>query len=258
MFKEKYDKMVSKDLTGNTFIDRDGKHFGIILNYLRNHGDEEKTAFPFQNSFIIDQLISEAEYFQLYHLKDYLMTRGIIFNKGMKAKMLNSKGFLVTTKPQIKQMDYLSEESAKKLYFWELDISTNSSIPEGLLIGVYPQYKDLSQVNWSSSNYLKSLNDCFVYKTSTNTKSCGVYVDTKRCTVNFYEDNIFKDSIHVSFLKRFYCDELFNCNSEWFQSVKWGYFCVTWSSPDNIQLDVNLKAKHPDLQNFEGENEKHE
>ena len=247
MFKEKYDKMISKDITGNIFIDRDGKHFGIILNYLRNNGDERKTAFPFQDSFIIDQLISESEYFQLYHLKDYLTTRGIIFNKGIKAKMLNSKGFLVTTKAQIKQLDYLSEEVAKKLYYWELIISTNSSIPEGLLIGVYPEYKDLTQVNWNSSNYLKSLSDCFVYKTNSNTKNCGVFVDTKRCTVNFYEENIFKESIHISFLKRIYGDDSFNCNSEWFQSVKWGYFGVTWSSSNTIQFESNLKSKHPDL-----------
>jgi hypothetical protein len=247
MFKEKYDKMVSRDLNGNIFIDRDGKHFGIILNYLRNNGDETKTAFPFQNSFIIDQLISEAEYFQLHHLKEFLTTRGIVFNKEMKAKVLNSKGFLVTTKPQIKHIEFLSEEAAKKLYYWELLFTTTSSIPEGLLIGVYPEYKDLSLVNWSSSSYLKSLKDCFVYKTNSNTNKCGVYVDTKRSTVNFYEEDIFKESVHVSFLNRSYGDEMFSCNGEWFQSVKWGYFGVTWSSPDKIQFELNLNSKHPDL-----------
>ena len=53
---------------GTYFIDRDGKHFEYILNYLRSN----QTNIP---NYYIDDLLPETEYYQLWSLKSQLLLK---------------------------------------------------------------------------------------------------------------------------------------------------------------------------------------
>ena len=54
------------------FVDRDGRHFHYILNYLRERGDVRRVKFPFDKPDIIEELIIEAQFYNLNHLVYYL------------------------------------------------------------------------------------------------------------------------------------------------------------------------------------------
>lgn len=68
MFSGRHELKVEKD--GSYFIDRDGVHFRYILNYLRDGGIKDGTL-P-MNENLWRELLTEAEYFQINGLVDYL------------------------------------------------------------------------------------------------------------------------------------------------------------------------------------------
>jgi len=55
--------------TGTVFVDRDGKHFRHVLNWLRDG------AIPVMSESEYQQLLREAEYYQLLGLADYINER---------------------------------------------------------------------------------------------------------------------------------------------------------------------------------------
>ncbi|XP_071090192.1 uncharacterized protein [Haliotis cracherodii] len=61
---------LKRELDGSFFIDRDGTHFRYILNYLRD-GCIKEGILP-QNENLWRELLTEAEYYQLSGLVDYL------------------------------------------------------------------------------------------------------------------------------------------------------------------------------------------
>ena len=60
-----------QEADGSYFIDRDGTHFRYILNFLRDGMIEEGTL-PEGDSNIMRELMTEARYYQLRELTDYL------------------------------------------------------------------------------------------------------------------------------------------------------------------------------------------
>ncbi|XP_050398389.2 uncharacterized protein LOC126816176 [Patella vulgata] len=68
MFSGRHD--IKKETDGSYFIDRDGTHFRYILNYLRDGGIKEGTLPNCEN--IWRELLTEAEYYQLNELAEYL------------------------------------------------------------------------------------------------------------------------------------------------------------------------------------------
>jgi hypothetical protein len=58
------------DSNQNILIDRDGKHFGFILNYLRSVacGSYNHYVLPWNDQLAIEELKIEAEYYGLHHL----------------------------------------------------------------------------------------------------------------------------------------------------------------------------------------------
>jgi hypothetical protein len=83
MFGGKFD--VIKDNKGNVFIDRDGKNFGYILNFMRNSGDLSRTQLPWHDKHLIQEIQLEAEFFGLSELvqrcSDYFVQKQRIFNQ---------------------------------------------------------------------------------------------------------------------------------------------------------------------------------
>ncbi|CAH1782827.1 unnamed protein product [Owenia fusiformis] len=69
MFSGRHRLKEEKD--GSHFIDRDGTHFRYILNYLRDGGVQEGTL-P-KNENVWRELLTEAEYYQIEGLRQYLM-----------------------------------------------------------------------------------------------------------------------------------------------------------------------------------------
>ena len=72
MFEGNVSVKPAKD--GSYFIDRDGKHFRYILNFLR-----DGTVNISDNS-IINELLQEAQYYQIPSLIDTLLIKQIAFN----------------------------------------------------------------------------------------------------------------------------------------------------------------------------------
>ncbi|ESP00452.1 hypothetical protein LOTGIDRAFT_225839 [Lottia gigantea] len=68
MFSGRHDLKTEAD--GSYFIDRDGTHFRYILNYLRDGMIKEGTL-PL-NDNLWRELLTEAEYYQLNDLTEYL------------------------------------------------------------------------------------------------------------------------------------------------------------------------------------------
>eukprot|EP00040_Diaphanoeca_grandis_P012936 m.65423 g.65423 ORF g.65423 m.65423 type:complete len:336 (-) comp23556_c1_seq1:305-1312(-) len=66
---------LEKDEDGCYFIDRDGEHFRYILNYLRNIDNPQALKLP-TNKTIIQELLVEAEYYQLNGLIEVLNPPG--------------------------------------------------------------------------------------------------------------------------------------------------------------------------------------
>jgi hypothetical protein len=62
MFSGRFE--MKKDPEGRFFIDRDGRHFVYILNYLRDEGDELEFIFP-ENPLILKELKKEFNYYQI-------------------------------------------------------------------------------------------------------------------------------------------------------------------------------------------------
>ena len=58
---------VTRDAQGNPFIDRDGKHFRLILNFLRSG----KFVHP-SDVIILQELLIEADYYQIKQLRDHI------------------------------------------------------------------------------------------------------------------------------------------------------------------------------------------
>ena len=58
----------SRDDQGHIFIDRNGKLFSYILDYLRCGGDVRQFALPLHNACLMEQLEIEFEFFNLYDL----------------------------------------------------------------------------------------------------------------------------------------------------------------------------------------------
>ncbi|KAL0484701.1 KCTD13 [Acrasis kona] len=73
-----------KDAQGNLFIDRDGKNFGYLLNYMRNGGELKKTQLPWNDQYLIQEIQYEAEFFGLTELvqkcSDYFVQKQKTFN----------------------------------------------------------------------------------------------------------------------------------------------------------------------------------
>jgi len=72
MFTSQGSFELTKDAHGIIFIDRDGKHFRYISNFLRNGGNLDKCEFPFDKDQVLREIISEAEFYNLKHLVRYL------------------------------------------------------------------------------------------------------------------------------------------------------------------------------------------
>ncbi|KAK3095708.1 hypothetical protein FSP39_017888 [Pinctada imbricata] len=68
MFSGRHQLKVEQD--GSYFIDRDGVHFRYILNYLRDGGIKDGTI-P-HNENVWRELLTEAEYYQINGLTEYL------------------------------------------------------------------------------------------------------------------------------------------------------------------------------------------
>lgn len=75
MFSGRHELKSESD--GSYFIDRDGTHFRYILNYLRD-GCVKEGTLP-QNENVWRELLTEAEYFQLAELVEYL--NNILYRK---------------------------------------------------------------------------------------------------------------------------------------------------------------------------------
>ena len=75
MFSGRHQLKVEAD--GSYFIDRDGVHFRYILNYLRDGGIKDGTI-P-NNENLWRELLTEAEYYQIHGLTEYLLS--LLYNK---------------------------------------------------------------------------------------------------------------------------------------------------------------------------------
>jgi hypothetical protein len=75
MFSGNFDLTLDKN--ENVFIDRDGKYFRYILNYLRCLviRDLNKLLLPFEKELIVQELINDAEFYGLEHFKELLISR---------------------------------------------------------------------------------------------------------------------------------------------------------------------------------------
>ena len=62
---------LTQDTNGAYFIDRDGTHFRYILNYLRN-GTVSNGTLPTDNKLFLNELLNEAEFYQITGLITYL------------------------------------------------------------------------------------------------------------------------------------------------------------------------------------------
>jgi hypothetical protein len=62
MFSGRFE--LKKDSEGRYFIDRDGRHFAYILNYLRDEGNEEEIILP-EDPLILRELKKEFNYYQI-------------------------------------------------------------------------------------------------------------------------------------------------------------------------------------------------
>jgi hypothetical protein len=71
---------VVRDIDGNIFLDRNGKLFRHILDYLRNQGDLSKCVFPVNDPVLLLSIIIEAEYYQLPNIVEYFKGRKQIFD----------------------------------------------------------------------------------------------------------------------------------------------------------------------------------
>jgi hypothetical protein len=115
MFSTSNTLPLSKDRKGNILIDRNGKMFEYILDYLRNGGDMKKCVFPVESNELLQRVVVEADYFQLTSLVNwfrnpvpeplflhdsknefegegyYLVNRPIIVNPGIFAR--NNRGY---------------------------------------------------------------------------------------------------------------------------------------------------------------------
>ncbi|EFC46723.1 predicted protein [Naegleria gruberi] len=80
----------SKDERGNIFIDRNGKVFSYVLDYLRAEGNIDKFSLPFNDVCLMEQLEMEVEYFSLIDLSILLRGRRKCF-KIEKKKYTKSK-----------------------------------------------------------------------------------------------------------------------------------------------------------------------
>lgn len=68
MFSGRHQLKTESD--GSHFIDRDGTHFRYILNYLRD-GCLKEGTIP-SNETVLRELLTEAEYYQISGLVEYL------------------------------------------------------------------------------------------------------------------------------------------------------------------------------------------
>jgi len=66
MFDGSFSKKANKD--GSYFIDRNGKHFDYILDYLRNG----KLNIVGADSYLLHHLLIEADYYQIHPLMEHL------------------------------------------------------------------------------------------------------------------------------------------------------------------------------------------
>jgi hypothetical protein len=69
MFSGRFE--LKKDSEGRYFIDRDGRHFVYILNYLRDEGNEEEIILP-EDPLILRELKKEFNYYQILARKNLL------------------------------------------------------------------------------------------------------------------------------------------------------------------------------------------
>ena len=65
--------MLQKDVNGRFFIDRDGKNFGIILNYLRH----SHLVADVQDPVLREELVQEADFYGLDGMRDALCGRPV-------------------------------------------------------------------------------------------------------------------------------------------------------------------------------------
>jgi len=181
MFSGNFD--LAKDKQGNVFIDRDYRHFAYILNYLRMGGNVKKCQFPFHKPFIIKELINEAEFYNLNHLKRYLLSDGDL-SSGVQIPLLQ-------TKEDNKLMQsWLTESLNGKppkmtlLYTGTRDGFDNSSFHSkcdnkgptltvvsagNIICGGY------ADVSWDQSNSYKTNANCWLFNMSTKQKGKVTY-----------------------------------------------------------------------------------
>jgi len=85
MFSGNFEVKPSKD--GSYFIERDGRNFYVILNYLRD-GDVVVSG---KDQMLIDELIKEAESFKLPGLVEKLRRHKTKYEEDMKTNISNQK-----------------------------------------------------------------------------------------------------------------------------------------------------------------------
>jgi hypothetical protein len=64
-----------RDANGNIFVDRDGKTFRYILNFLRTGALHVMAAAPSQAALVYSEILEEARFFSLLSLVDVLEQR---------------------------------------------------------------------------------------------------------------------------------------------------------------------------------------
>lgn len=127
---------LSKDLSGYYFIDRDGKLFRYILNYLRNL----ELDLPAGQPHLIANLLKEAEYFQLENLINFLKD---LQNKNSMPQVTYKEFLVYVNSIRPIQAPYLNLSTLTIKY---IDLTGSN------LQGCDFSYTNIFEVNFSSAN----------------------------------------------------------------------------------------------------------